>query len=123
MTNPKNSELIGWTEDDNCFLVHQIDRFSKDLLPLFFRHSNYSSFLRQLNLYGFVKKRYHDDRKHLFTHPLFVRDQPHTHSLIKRRPVGTPEADKEEMEETREPLQVRVRNMKKRQERLMRQCS
>lgn len=36
-------------------VVPSADRFGRELLPRFFKHSNFGSFVRQLNMYGFHK--------------------------------------------------------------------
>jgi len=43
---------VSWQPHGRSFLVHDQDRFSRELLPLWFRQSRYQSFLRQLNIYG-----------------------------------------------------------------------
>ncbi|KAK5150842.1 hypothetical protein LTR04_006712 [Oleoguttula sp. CCFEE 6159] len=51
-----NTNLIRWSDDGNSFLVLNEDEFAKTLIPDLFKHNNYASFVRQLNMYGFHKK-------------------------------------------------------------------
>ncbi|PVI07545.1 hypothetical protein DM02DRAFT_283100 [Periconia macrospinosa] len=52
----KNTNLICWSDDGNSFIVLDEDEFAKTLIPELFKHNNYASFVRQLNMYGFHKK-------------------------------------------------------------------
>lgn len=51
-----NTELIRWSDDGNSFIVLDEDEFARKLIPELFKHNNYASFVRQLNMYGFHKK-------------------------------------------------------------------
>lgn len=51
-----NTDLIRWASDGNSFIVLDEDEFAKTLIPELFKHKNYASFVRQLNMYGFHKK-------------------------------------------------------------------
>jgi hypothetical protein len=50
------SFLIHWTEFGKTFVVEDLEEFSRIILPMHFKHSNFSSFVRQLHGYGFHKK-------------------------------------------------------------------
>jgi len=52
----KNTELIRWSDKGDSFVVLDEDEFAKTLIPELFKHNNYASFVRQLNMYGFHKR-------------------------------------------------------------------
>ena len=52
----RNTELIRWSDNGESFIVVDEDEFAKTLIPELFKHNNYASFVRQLNMYGFHKK-------------------------------------------------------------------
>lgn len=53
--DPSINDLISWNEDGTTFIVWRPAEFARDLLPKYFKHNNFSSFVRQLNTYGFRK--------------------------------------------------------------------
>ncbi|KAF8380296.1 hypothetical protein HHK36_027778 [Tetracentron sinense] len=53
--DPSKDEVISWNEDGSTFIVWRPAKFASDLLPKYFKHNNFSSFVRQLNTYGFRK--------------------------------------------------------------------
>lgn len=90
--DPTTDELIAWDPSGMSFHVYDQARFAKEILPLYFKHNNIASFIRQLNMYGFRKvvhldsgaiKTESDDVE--FHHPYFMRGQEHLLENIKRK--------------------------------------
>ncbi|KAK6361710.1 stress-responsive transcription factor hsf1 [Orbilia blumenaviensis] len=56
VNDENNYDIIRWSDDGDSFIVLDEDRFSKELIPGVFKHNNFASFVRQLNMYNFHKK-------------------------------------------------------------------
>ena len=57
INDPDNEKYIKWDEDTNAIIIKNKETFSEKVLPKCFNHKNFSSFVRQLNSYGFSKKK------------------------------------------------------------------
>ena len=55
LEDPSISDLISWGSSGTVFSVANPAEFSRLVLPNWFKHSNWQSFVRQLNMYGFHK--------------------------------------------------------------------
>jgi len=53
--DPATDRIISWGPNEETFVVHRPEELSSDLLPQYFKHNNFCSFIRQVNTYGFTK--------------------------------------------------------------------
>lgn len=91
LDNPNYRQIVSWGEEPGTFVIYDTTAFQELVIPQVFKHSNFSSFVRQLNKYDFHKVRFKDSPSRFceFQHPEFKpenRDVPH---LIKRKEVQT----------------------------------
>jgi len=96
MVDTCDPKIAGWADDGETFVVKNPETFEKTIIPQFFKHSKFSSFVRQLNFYGFRKIKYNDsiriDRKleaetanfWKFRHESFQKGKPELLVDIKR---------------------------------------
>jgi len=91
INDPQCDDLIAWSDNGQSFIIMDPPKFSQELSK-YFKHNNLSSFIRQLNMYGFRKfatienSGLHPGNDDLhFYHPDFVRDKPERLEAIKRK--------------------------------------
>lgn len=83
--------IVAWSEIGDSFLVKDANRFGSEIIPSHFNHNKFSSFIRQLNFYGFRKVKgkisvggKSEQNSWEFRHPNFRRGQPELLHQIKR---------------------------------------
>ena len=96
--------IVSWMPSGKSFKVHKREAFSKEILPLYFRHSNFKSFQRNLSIYQFTRI-WSGPERGSYQHAHFFRGHRHLCSHIIRRgakttssPDGSPVSRPEERE-------------------------
>ncbi|CAD8169038.1 unnamed protein product [Paramecium octaurelia] len=84
LENDSLTGLISWNKEGTSFIVFNPSELSSKVLANYFKHKNYPSFLRQLNMYNFKKTRNQFGQSE-FRHRWFRRGLKSTLSYIRRR--------------------------------------
>ncbi|KAI6150345.1 hypothetical protein BKA82DRAFT_484428 [Pisolithus tinctorius] len=95
VNDPESQHHITWTELGTSFVVSDVGEFSRSILRSHFKYNNFSSFVRQLNMYGFHKinrtpraqRTSTSSQTWEFSHPSFLRERPDLLDTIKRKPL------------------------------------
>ncbi|KAI3754509.1 hypothetical protein L1987_54293 [Smallanthus sonchifolius] len=76
-------DLVSWKHPHcDSFIIGDINKFATHVLPMYFKHTNFSSFNSQLNIYGFKKVSWD---KHEYANEWFRRGRYDLLANIKRR--------------------------------------
>ena len=80
-------DVISWLPHGRAWRVLKPKQFEQQVIPMFFEHTKFSSFVRQANGWGFRRITQGRDRNSYY-HPLFLRGLPHLAKRMKRPGVA-----------------------------------
>lgn len=92
VSDPNTQDVVSWNERGDGFIVKNEFVFASQIMRTYFRHQNFSSFVRQLNFYGF-HKRSSPSSLTSFYHPSFKKGHPELLSQIVRKSTETSQTD------------------------------
>lgn len=101
LQDDKYKTVVRWTRNGDSFVVIDTNEFTRDILPKHFKHSNFASFVRQLNKYDFHKVKVSSEAKRNyeygddaweFRHPEFRVNDRDALDNIKRKGPATKKA-------------------------------
>ena len=96
----QSSDIVSWKPDGNTFIVHDHARFAAEFLPTYFGHTQFRSFDRQLNYWGFelVSPRTINNKSFggkSWKHPFFQKDRRDLLQKVARKLVrGSPSSQR-----------------------------
>jgi len=82
-----NNEAIGFTNAGTALEIRNEALLAETFLPKYFKHKNVSSFIRQLNMYGFEKTDSSSGVVHTFQHECFEQNREDLLARITRKHV------------------------------------
>jgi hypothetical protein len=80
------AKAVSWFPHGRAFAVFDIQTFTEKIMPRYFTQTKWTSFLRQLSLYGFTRLSKDPDRGGYY-HENFLRGRPLLASKMKRRKI------------------------------------
>ncbi|EAS00733.2 HSF-type DNA-binding domain protein (macronuclear) [Tetrahymena thermophila SB210] len=93
--NKDYQDIVCWNNDGQSFVIKNINEFSEKVLSNYFKHNNFASFVRQLNMYDFHKIR-NENNETEFRHRLFQKGNKNMLIDIKRKSGDNAQEDQSE---------------------------
>lgn len=83
LSDPNASHIITWLPHGRAWKILRHDEFESEVIPKYFQYTNYNSFIRLVNAWGFHRITVGQDRDSYY-HELFLRGMPHLHHQMHR---------------------------------------
>ena len=88
-------DIISWSDDGAVVEIHNKQQLEEKILPQFYKHSSYSNFIRQLNMYNFRKivnyKKTDTQKEHkdivYYKNPNFIKNNIESIQSIERKKI------------------------------------
>ncbi|EED93475.1 hypothetical protein THAPSDRAFT_22414 [Thalassiosira pseudonana CCMP1335] len=97
LSNPKLHHIVAWAPHGRSWRILKPRQFECYVLPKYFEHSKFSSFVRQANGWGFRRFSQGYDRN-AYYHEYFLRSMPHLCKKMRRPKVAEKKALGPDME-------------------------
>ena len=91
LSRPDLADVIAWMPHGRSWRVLKPREFEIRVIPTYFEHAKFSSFIRQANGWGFRRVTQGRDRN-AYYHELFLRGLPHLCKMMKRPGVSEKQA-------------------------------
>jgi hypothetical protein len=86
LENEGSRDIVSWLPHGRAFMVHSLKLFEEEILSKWFNMTKYTSFQRQMNLYGFRRVAKGVD-KGAYYHELFLKGRQYLCKYIKRTKI------------------------------------
>jgi hypothetical protein len=84
LSRPDLADIVSWMPHGRSWKVHKPREFEVKVIPTYFEHSKFSSFIRQANGWGFRRMISKGADRNSYYHELFLRGKPYLVKLMKR---------------------------------------
>jgi HSF-type DNA-binding len=88
LSRPDLADIISWMPHGRSWKVHKPREFEVKVIPSYFDHAKFSSFIRQANGWGFKRVTTKGTDRNSHYHELFLRGIPHLIKFMKRPVSG-----------------------------------
>lgn len=85
LSHDKFQDIVSWSHNAKMFVIKDEEKLATEVLPMFYKHSNLNSFVRQLHMYGFKKFKQGTCQNAYYYHKYFFKNESEMMAQIKRK--------------------------------------